>query len=574
MKFRSFIVIALIFITSSVYAIEVNVKEIQSAKKVNFVNYSGPVKPNDGINNIYAIGRGLASGITKVRDNQKINFTMKYSMIHAVSQDEKEKLSADIFIINPEARVDHIKNIRRILAGYLQDKYKYSENEALTLAVFATYYNAVYRGDIEFFASKYKTVVTSQITKDNAGIALNYAEWPGKTRIIIPLTEDSMRGTINKLDPDELASEKVRNELRKSDAGTQMRKDMVDIQKENVAEEKKQLTDDKKQVAEEKKQVDEEKKKVTEEKKQVAEEKKQVEQKKQEIEKIADPVKKQDETKKIENKEQEVLKKEETVAEKEKKVAEKEKHVAEKEQNVVKQEEKIKSSEEQIKQEEKEIAKDEIKEKIKQGDPAVLDQLEKREEAVVQKEETLDKREDQLKEESRDTNVYSDKIYYLRIREYLRNGNYNNDMYLVDTNAMKIIKKSDVPNIAGQRYDVFSKGVVVITRKEDTYTENRLTMLNLDTLDAIVTGNDNIFYRSFIEIREGYIYAIVVKEAKYYLGKFDQDLKMTGISNIDIHEDTFISFFGDKIYINNRDKKIMVLNKADLKYITVVEGNL
>ncbi|MBN1499834.1 MAG: hypothetical protein JW982_06760 [Spirochaetes bacterium] len=573
MKFKGIFLLCVILIAASVNAVEVNVQEIQNIKKIDFINYTGPAKQNDGINNIYSIGRGLAS-LSKGRDNQKINFTMKYSMIHAVSREDKDKMSADILIINPEAKVDHIKNIRRILAGYLQSRYNYTEKESLTLAIYATYYNAVYRGDLNFFNEKYKKVVTAQLNAKNAGIALKYTDWPGKTRIVIPLTENSMRGTIEKLDPDELAGDKVRDKLRNDGESLDTRKDMIDIQKENLKDDKKVLAEDKKQVAQEKKQVEQDKKQVEQEKKKVAEEKKQVQQNKAAADKISDPVKKAEETKKNDRKEQEVAKKEEQVAQKEKQVSDKEQEVAKKEDAIKKQEDKIQSSEDQIKQEEKELSRDTVKEQIKQGDPAVLDQLDKREEQIAMKEQELDKREDKIKDAAKDRNVFSDKIYYLRIREYLRNGNYNNDMYLVDTNAMKILKKSNVPNIAGSRYDIFSKGVVVITRKEDTYTENRLTMLDLDTLDAIVTGTDNIFFRSFIEIRDGYIYAVVLKDSKYYLGKFDQNLKLAGISNIEIHEDTFISFFGDKIYINNRDKKIMVLKKDDLKYITVVEGNL
>ena len=84
--------------------------------------------------------------------------------------------------------MDHIDNLRRIIAAYLESAYGYSRQDSQTLAVFVTVYNAVYRGKLDVFKQKYKTVVTKNLTANKAGLALNYAEWPGKTQIVIPLS--------------------------------------------------------------------------------------------------------------------------------------------------------------------------------------------------------------------------------------------------------------------------------------------------------------------------------------------------------------------------------------------------
>jgi hypothetical protein len=59
---------------------------------------------------------------------------------------------------------------------------------------------------------------------------------------------------------------------------------------------------------------------------------------------------------------------------------------------------------------------------------------------------------------------------------------------------------------------------------------------------------ENIFWRSFIEIRDNNIYAIVKEDNSYYLGKFDENLKLISKSKEKLNENTFITFF-DEYYI-------------------------
>lgn len=113
--------------------------------------------------------------------------------------------NADILIIEKDAVVDHINNIRRILSGYLQSAYSYSSEDADIIAEFASYYNAVYRGDFQYFISMYNNIVINNLDEDKAGISTRYLEWPGATELIVPLTASGETG----VDIDSISNEDV-----------------------------------------------------------------------------------------------------------------------------------------------------------------------------------------------------------------------------------------------------------------------------------------------------------------------------------------------------------------------------
>ncbi|MBN2160889.1 MAG: hypothetical protein JW807_15980, partial [Spirochaetes bacterium] len=219
--------------------------------------------------------------------------------------------------------------------------------------------------------------------------------------------------------------------------------------------------------------------------------------------------------------------------------------------------------EQSIKDEKRQIQKDEIKRDIKTKPKEAKRKLE-------EKADELDKREDKLRDKELDKNIYAGKLYYLKIKEYLEGGHYNNELYMINASTRKIMFKSPVENICGSRYDVYSGGIVIITHRGSHVTGHRLTLVDKDTLKAKIYGNDDVFWRSFIEIRDGFIYAILYDKGRHYLGRFDGDLKLVAKSDQEVSENTFISFWENYIYINRQDKTIIVLNKEDLKFIDEV----
>jgi hypothetical protein len=213
-------------------------EELKSAgPEIEFINYTGPYARIDTAEEIKAIGYLLAGSLKQ--DGRTGRFLSKYTIQRAMDPKEKGKFDADILSIDPEARVDHIDNVRRILAGYLEGAFRYSAEDGRLLARFATVYNAVHRGDLPYFGSKYKAVVMSHLDKRNAGISIRYDEWPGATRLLIPLTSEAAEGRLGSLSTTELTEKKVIEEMRKQpDMGLEERKDMVELKEREIEEKK------------------------------------------------------------------------------------------------------------------------------------------------------------------------------------------------------------------------------------------------------------------------------------------------------------------------------------------------
>lgn len=526
-------------------ALEVDVDEIRT-RRVEFINYKGDPKKADPLSEVEAIGRQLSKG----SDAGTVRFHMKYSIIRAVSKEEPDKYSADIFSIDRDAKVGHIDTVRRIAMAYLSSRYGYSRKDGRTLALFLSYYNAVHRGDIAYFGSKYKGVVMKHIAARNAGISTKYWEWPGTTKMLIPLTEEAQKGKLDAIQPDVLSDRKTIDQLRKSDKNIPDRKNMADLRERTLEKDTDELKKKEKRLEQEKEALDRKKEQVKKKEEDLKKEK-------EETKKIIEPEKRREKEKEIEKKEKELTterketqKREETSKKKETSVADEKKKLEERKKS--------------IDEEKKQIKKDEISRDIKKDPAGAKKKLE-------EKEKELDKREDQLREKELDKNIYAGKLYYLKIQEYLDGGHYNNNLYMINASTRKIMFKSPVENICGNRYDVYSGGIVIITHRGSHTSGHRLTLVDKDTLQAKIYGDDNIFWRSFIEIRDGFIYAITYDSGVYHLGRFDGSLKLVAKSKEELSENTFISFWDNYIYINRQDKKIIVLNRDDLTFIDEVK---
>ncbi|NIZ19755.1 P83/100 family protein [Entomospira culicis] len=156
---------------------------------ITFRNFDGVVVNPNTAAEIRGIGRALANLAGDAQmDGQIYRYGNKYAIREAGDQEIDGKLSAAILYVNPDALVENVRNLRLIISGYLEGRFGYSTADADLLAYLLTMYNAYHRGDIEFFSARYKPAVMSDVTAQNAGLALSYDQWPGQTRLFIPLT--------------------------------------------------------------------------------------------------------------------------------------------------------------------------------------------------------------------------------------------------------------------------------------------------------------------------------------------------------------------------------------------------
>jgi len=248
---------ALLALGLPIGAQEVAEEELRSAdREIEFENYSGPYARIDTAEEIKAIGYLLASSLKQ--DGRTGRFLTKYTILRALDPHEQGKFDADILSIEAEARVDHIDNVRRILAGYLEGAFAYNAADARLLARFATVYNAVYRGNLGYFGGKYKAVVMSHLSAANAGLSTRYYEWPGATRLLIPLTSEAGEGRLSSLSTTELTEKEVIEELRREpDKGLEEGKDMVELQEREIEEKQAGVEEAQRELAEQKAELEE-----------------------------------------------------------------------------------------------------------------------------------------------------------------------------------------------------------------------------------------------------------------------------------------------------------------------------
>ncbi|HET7838428.1 MAG TPA: P83/100 family protein, partial [Rectinemataceae bacterium] len=188
--------VLLLMASAACWALDVVTGELESAKnsKVVFVSYEGPPAKVESLAAIKGIGSAL--GAAARSGSLRAGAEARYAVIRVVDPTVKTGFDADIIVLGSDAQVDHIRNLRWIIAAYLSSAWGYSDADASLLATFVTVYNAVHRGDMGYIGSRYKPAVARELSPENAGLSTRYSDWPGKTRILIPLTEGATPGSL------------------------------------------------------------------------------------------------------------------------------------------------------------------------------------------------------------------------------------------------------------------------------------------------------------------------------------------------------------------------------------------
>lgn len=514
----------------SLFALEVNKSELDSTgdTTIEFINYTGPHKVIDSVASIKSIGSNMGSQVAK--DPTQSSATAKnskYYVIHAIDESESGKLDADILYIGSEATVDHITNLRRIISAYLTSAYGYSEKDADTLAVFITVYNAVYRGNIDTYKSKYKNVVIQNITADNCGLSVNYKDWPGKSEIVIPLY-DVKEGGLSTVDTSVISDSSVVKSMKEDDdKNVESRKDMVDIKEREADAASEKAKEAQKKAVTEQKKLDEEKKKTQETKKEAQKVKKNAEEK----QKVAE-----------ENPEDKQAQKE---AEEAKKEAE------EKQQAAEEQEEK--QEEQQAKTDE---AKQEAKEQQARADKKETEAQNERKEIAKDQAEVQKKEAEQALMTTEFGIILSDEANMLS--------------RLVKFNVAdgEVIKNSPVAQIRNRTIYKEGDGFIAIAGENSKKGAVKLVIISPETLE-ISAESENTISQDSVLVQDGKEYYCVVEEkGKFYLGKFGGDLALKLKSEIEVKSGTPITVTDSGIVVTDSAGKLRLLDKKDLSVVS------
>ena len=528
MKKIGFVLASLILANAGLWALEVDKSELQNANDttIEFINYTGPHKVIDSIGAIKGIGADLGKVISENTGNSKTTGNSnKYSVVHAIDPDETGKLDADILFIGADATVDHITNLRRIISAYLSSAYGYSEADADTLSVFITVYNAVYRGKLDSYKSKYKNIVQKNLSS-NCGLSVNYKDWPGKSEIVIPLY-DVKNGGLSTVDTSVISDSKVVSSMKEDDdMNVESRKEMVDIKEREAEEASEKAQAAQKTAVEEQKKVKEEKQKTEEAKKEAEAAKKDADEK----QKIAD-----------ENPEDKEAQKE----------AEEAKQVAEEKQEALEEQEEKQEAQEKKAEE----AKQEAKEEQARADKKQTEAQNER------KEIAKDQKEVQAREAAEAAMPMEYGIVLTDEKEMLsRLVKFNKE-------TGEIIKNSPVSVIRNRTIFKAADSYIAIAGENTKNGTIKLVLIDSETME-ITAESDATIAQDSVLIQDGSdFYCVAEEKGKYYVGKFGDDLSLKLKSDIEVKSCTPITVTDSGLVITDANGKLKVLDKSDLSDI-------
>ena len=508
------------------FGLQVDKDELTKAQGANitFINYVGPHTTVDTLEQILGIGQALGRGLgDKPAEN---SFNAKYRLIHAVGAPEGQKLDADIFIIEPGAEVDDVINIMRMVSGYLQAAYAYAPADAMVLARFVVYYNAVYRGDLKYFGTVYKTIVMKNITAENAGIAIRYTDWPGKTRMLIPLL-GAEKGNLNTVGAGQLAAPKVVQNLQQQPGkALPERKELTELQQRGLEQGQQKLEQQQSQLEQQKKEL--------------ATQQQQLEKSKQEAAQAQAAAAAPGAT---EEQKQAAAQAQTQVQQQEQAVSQQQQKVQQQQQAVSQQQQQQATAQQSVQQQRAAIASDE---------QALIKQKEAQAQAPAKTPE----------QPPASVQAPGQVLFIYDLGEA---PDHLGKLVLIDRVSGKLLSQSDLNSVRGRTYVTVGNVIVVAAGRTDRNGAVRLVSVDPATLAVQQQGKDNLVPASYLAAAGTSVYAIVDSGSGAFLGRFDQTLALQAQSERKVDPFTYITVSGSEVFVQDDQGNILILDKDDLK---------
>lgn len=530
-----------LLISTNIFALEVDKTELQSTKSttIEFISYTGPHKIIDSVEAIKGIGNSLGKEIAPSRDTSKTaNLGNKYTVIHAIDENETGKFDADIIFINKDANVDHITNLRRIISAYLVSAYDYSEADADTLAVFITVYNAVYRGDLDSFKNKYKDVVVKNLSSNNCGLSVNYKDWPGASEIVIPLY-DVKNGGLSTIETSVISDKKVVESMKEDDdKNIESRKEMVDIKEREAEESQEKANTAQKKAVEEQKKLKEEKQKTEEAKAEAKEAEKKSEQAKAE----AEEAKKEAEA----NPEDEELQK---VAEEKQEEAEAAEQEAEEKQEALEEQQEAEAAQEEKTEEAKEEAKTEQERADKKQTEAQTERKDiAKDQQIVQNNE--------IKEASTPSS------YGIVLTD---EANILSKLVKFNSETGEVIKSSPVTVIRNRTIYKTPDAYIAIAGENEGNGTIKLVLIDIETMEIFAESEETVSDTSVLVNDGNEYYCVINYDDDWVVGKYDETLALKLKSKVNVKQSTPITVTESGIVVTDENGNLKLLSKETLE---------
>ena len=496
-------VIALLFLAAMVFAIEVDVVELESTllDTINFVNYVGVQTGNiDTIEAIRGIGEGLS---TEIGYGESLVYARKYRVTHLPPAEDGLR-GADLFELLPASRVDHIDNLRRIISAYLENRYGYSMEDARLLGELITIYNAVHRGNRDLFLIRYTAGLNSLLEEGKIGLSLTYSDWPGQSQIVIPIAPDAALGELSSVPVDELLDETVEETLRDAaDLGLEERMAAADLIDRTVDEEISQISAEQDAIA---------------------------------------------------RQQQELRTEEETI---QTSITELEEELEETEPASPER----RQTEEQIAQQESQL------QEVQQGleDLSIQqDATEQRQIALDRADERSSEIRESVVEDIEASSAPSPSSPLLITRGRVSDGSLFSTIVNVNTNAGTVLLSTE-REIVGRNYLLTRNGLVAISEERGRaalvlFDSATLSILTESTIESSP-------YSPIIAGPGGDLYAVVKDGSEWYVGHFDGLLNLLFRSSIPVAEESDLVIEGRRLFVQRKDGRFTGLDLNELRVL-------
>jgi len=526
---------------------QVNRDELQDLPPVVFINYEGPHARVNTWEEIRQIGvglgqliaereRGLAPTLNAMSQEERRTYSYRfeigalnrYFVIHCVSGPEDNKLDADIFGLGVDTGVDHIRNLRLIIRGYLQAAYNYSPSDAALLAEYITIYNAVYRGNWDYFTNRYKSQVMSHLTRDRAGLSIRYDEWPGRTLIVIPLGH----GGLSSIDTSVISDRRVIEEMRREDdQGVQQRQNLVDLMEREAEQAERQAQQERERIRQEENRIAEERARQEQERQQQEQDRRQIEQERQQTR---------------EEQQQGTITQEEA--------RQRQEELDRREQETQRQEQETQRQEQETQQREQELEQ-------RREDAQRL------EEFAEQKTEDAQEHRQQIAEDQQAVIVQeaSGGVFGVTIEKTTPVA-MGRIIRLNPANGREL-RRSPLDTVHVRTVTFIGGRIIAIAGEARGQGAVRLIEINQNSLEMAKQGDDDIKAGSLLWVNGNDLYAITTDGTSCFLGRFNTNLELQAKSSVQIHPDAGVTIQQGRLLTQRADGSALALNPADLSEI-------
>jgi hypothetical protein len=481
---------------------------------ITFYNNEGPQTRVETREQIRQIGAGLGQAIRA--SQARSGASNRYFVIHSVTAPDGDKLDADIFGLGSNAGVDHIRNLRTIIQGYLQEAYSYSASDAALLAEYIIIYNAVYRGNWNYFTGRFKKPVMDNLNRDSAGLSVRYQEWPGKTLMLIPLNTSGLSSINTSAISDIRVVEKMQTE---DDRGVPQRQDMVDLKEREAAQARQEAADKKEAVKTEESAIAGDRQSLNEEQRQIDRDRQQLEQ-----DKASGIITGEEAARK----EEELSLRETDADKKAEQLDQRESDLAVQRQEAAEQEQFAEQKQDEARQDRESIAKDQ-QAMIEQGIPP---------QGSIQG------------------------IISLALE---RPDAVSGRVVSIDPATGKELRRSALNTVSVRTLTIINNKVLAIAGENRNNGAVRLIEIDPRSLEIANQGDDDLNPGSLIWVNGSDLYAITANsDGTFNLGRFNIDMALQARSKTSIHSNAMVSIQQGLILTQRADGSPVILDLRDL----------